>query len=890
MTLNRNKRITMIVLSIAFVCVAILTPVITLLVRNNQTYVENKGEYTLRFKRDGLGESYYNIVSYNGTDTIVNVPSKIEKLEVRGIAKNAFSAEINSNNKNIIKITLPDTIRSIGENAFSGLENITEIIVPSKVSCIEHGTFKNNTKLNNVTLSNNAIIKTGAFDGANNFTKCNIIGDKNNTILNRNLIQSLPSSVKELTTNENIKIIESNTFDRNTQIRKYAFSGVETVKSDAFSSFLVENMKFSNFLASIESSAFNGTIIKSISLMGAKQDAKPAIISTNAFVNNSSVNKVSLISSASLNSVFKTDISMILSMPSIGELYIDPLVNEVFASSFGKMININIPSLSVAQDILRLELPSTVNIANLNILTSNDSTTLGGVSTLNSILKNVETLRVSNYFTSVNAEFLNVLTGLKGLTLPLSLTGGITGTFNSNTNLKTLSFYGDGIVSSSLIKSLPVSLLNGITSLHFIDGIIGTESTSNVALFSNMTSLSSVTFNEGFKVIGDNSFSGIFTNGKVSIEFPSSIEEIGKSAFLNCSGLISIGFKPDSKLAVIKDNAFKSSSIAYAIDLSFVKDLKIGSSAFASCVSIPEFIIDSTIITTGTSIISGTKIINLKIVNKYKDTILESKTLKDMSNDSLLHVIIAEGITAISSFETSEENLLRKGVFGNPDITLTTLTLPSTLTEIGDNVFAGLKVKHDISCDNLTSLGKFAFAGAKINQTNPNAVLSFPSLRIVQEGTFQATKVGFLNIVKINTISNNSFNSCEIGAINASSKGEYNLDGISDIGINAFDNCALITKVDISVFYNATILKSRGIFNLCSNIIEININSAAGIENEQGIMTLYTVSNEFLKNFTSSLSISSSSIVTINVSNIITVEKDALAGFKSTINGTIIGR
>ena len=108
------------------------------------------------------------ITGYRGTSSDVVIPSKIEDVPVTAIGNDAFSG-----NRTIIDVTIPDSVTSIGEYAFSQsyLENvnipntvtsigahafsgtyITDLVIPDSLESISEYTFNNCKWLTNVTL------------------------------------------------------------------------------------------------------------------------------------------------------------------------------------------------------------------------------------------------------------------------------------------------------------------------------------------------------------------------------------------------------------------------------------------------------------------------------------------------------------------------------------------------------------------------------------------------------------------------------------------------------------------------------------------------------------------------------------------------------------------
>ena len=93
---------------------------------------------------------------------VVTVPDKIE---YEGITYQV--SEIASMSKaSIKKITLPNSIKAIGCNAFRGCTNLESINLPNNIISIGGGAFEDCEKLESVILpSNISIIESGIFDG-----------------------------------------------------------------------------------------------------------------------------------------------------------------------------------------------------------------------------------------------------------------------------------------------------------------------------------------------------------------------------------------------------------------------------------------------------------------------------------------------------------------------------------------------------------------------------------------------------------------------------------------------------------------------------------------------------------------------------------------------------
>jgi len=135
-----------------------------------------------------IAQDAYSIAikGYTGTATTVEIPNEIEGLIVTKINSRAFD-----NDKSLISVIIPNTVRRIeqaafigcsnltsvtigddveyiGEGAFAGCENLTSVTIPDRVTYIGGGAFKDCKKLISVTIGYRVDnIGVSAFEGCN---------------------------------------------------------------------------------------------------------------------------------------------------------------------------------------------------------------------------------------------------------------------------------------------------------------------------------------------------------------------------------------------------------------------------------------------------------------------------------------------------------------------------------------------------------------------------------------------------------------------------------------------------------------------------------------------------------------------------------------------------
>lgn len=124
-------------------------------VRAERTLTEWKEIYTFDTKDDTVV-----IKGYKGSDVNVVIPAMIGKYQVVGIGQAAFSprasgvrADAKAVRTNLLSVVLPDSVLSIGDEAFAHCSRLAQITLPKNVSTIGSNAFDNCRNLKAIDLS-----------------------------------------------------------------------------------------------------------------------------------------------------------------------------------------------------------------------------------------------------------------------------------------------------------------------------------------------------------------------------------------------------------------------------------------------------------------------------------------------------------------------------------------------------------------------------------------------------------------------------------------------------------------------------------------------------------------------------------------------------------------
>ncbi|WP_207646966.1 leucine-rich repeat protein, partial [Ruminococcus albus] len=276
--------------------------------------------------------------------------------------------------------------------------------------------------------------------------------------------------------------------------------------------------------------------------------------------------------------------------------------------------------------------------------------------------------------------------------------------------------------------------------------------TIEASAFSGASELISIKFSDNISSIGNNAFSGDIAIR--NLNFPENLLSIGDSAFSGCKNLESIVFNSDDMLNNIGTSAFMNCTSLTAVNVvgfsynrlpNGTLDLKCGPKVFKGCTSLQNFTWPS----------------DFKWIPEETFCDCTSLTRFKFEGD-------AEGSSCIE---------IQSGAFDGCT-SLTSIELPDANTVLGDQVFYNCKnLKQVVVSDQLTNVGKSAFAGCWVLTLYPRSDLNKTKNKIVLPQTWKL-------------ISGSTFSNCE-GVT------QVDITYVEGIGESAFNSCNSLESINI---------------------------------------------------------------------------------------------
>jgi len=752
----------------------------------------------------------------------------------------------------IVSYTIPDSVTSIGEGAFSGCTSLTSITLPEGVTSIGSYAFDDCTSLRSITIPDSVTsigsyafddctslrsitipdsvtsIGEGAFSGCTSLTGIwvnsnnpNYSSDDYGVLFNKNktMLIAAPGAKVSYTIPDGV-----------TSIGSYAFYNCESLMS----------ITIPDSVTSIGSYAFY--ICRSLTSITLPDSVTS--IGSSAFNN-----------CIGLTSVYITDIAAWCGID-FGDFNANPLYYAENLYLNGKLvINLVIPD-----GVTSIGSYAFYICRSLTSITIPDGVTSIGDGAF-CYCRSLTSITIPDSVTSIGDGAFYNCTSLTSITLPEGVTSIGSSAFSGCSSLEsiTIPFVGGSRKTATDTYQYPFGYIFGTSSYtggtatrqHYYGSDISSTTYTTYYIptslksvtvtggkilygaFYNCTGLQSITIPDSVTSIGDDAF--YYCTSLTSITIPDSVTSIGSSAFSGCSSLTSITI-PDG-VTSIGSYAFRSCKSLTSITLPD-SVTSIGSSAFSGCSSLESitipFVGDSRKTATDTyqypfGYIFGT--------SSYTGGTATRQRYygSDISSTTYTTYYIP---TSLKSVTVTGGKILY-GAFYNCT-GLQSITIPDSVTSIGDDAFYYCTSLTSITIpDGVTSIGDDAFfyCTRLTNITIPDSVISIGS------GTFYncASLTSVTIPDSVTTIGNSAFFYCtRLTNITIP-------DSVTTIDRDAFLGCSSLTSITIP---DSVTTIGRDAFRECTSLTGVYITDVAvwcGIDFEEfSANPLYYAKNLYL--------------------------------------------
>ena len=620
---------------------------------------------------------------------------------------------------NLTSISVPNSVKDIGEWAFAGCSLLSSIDIPNSVISIGNNAFAGCLSLKYISIPESVICLNGnsfcEWDGELECLSANFIYE-DDVLFNKDkseIISFRNQEIESYIIPDSVTSIGDGAFGCCSSLSSLVIpDSVVNIKGNPFYFWKGKLECLSASFIYEDNVLFNMDKSKLISFRN--QEAKSFIIPNGVM----SIEKYAFSDCSSLISI-----SVPKSVTSIGDGAFDGCSSLSSIAISDSVTSISAWTFDGCKSLRSLVIPDSVTsigneafrgCSSLCSLVIPDSVTsirdgaFDGCSSLRSLV-------ISDSVTSIGDGAFGSCSSLRSLVIPDSVTSIGDGAFSSCSSLRSL-VIPDSVVN---IKGNPFCYWKGkleCLSASFIyeDNVLFNMDKSKLISFRNQEAKSFI-IPDGVKSIGKCAFVDCYS--LVSISIPNSVTNIGDSAFDGCSSLSNLVI-PNS-VTSIGDGAFWGcSSLRSLVIPNSVTS--IGAWAFSGCKSLSSLVIPASVTSIGYSAFDGCSSLSSLVIPNSVTSIGDSafSGCKSLSSLAIPDSVTSVGAWAFDGCSSLSSLVIPDGVTSIRDYvfsgcsSLSSLVIPNSVTSIGDSAFRGCSSLNSLAIpDSVTCIGLGAFEG-----------------------------------------------------------------------------------------------------------------------------------------------------------------------------------
>ena len=481
----------------------------------------------------------------------------------------------------LMEYTIPNSVTTIGENAFQGCSSLTSVTIPDSVTTIEDYAFYSCSKLTSVTIPDSVTtIGEDAFNYCENLTSVTI-PDSVTTIGNSAFHYC--KSLTSVTIGDSVTTIGESAFSYCENLKKVYCNATmpPSIGSGVFySSASVRRIYVYDECVDLYKSAWS-SYAGSIYTNGQNCPNTTIIEYTTSDGNTITSSKLPIISNTYENGV--------------GKLIVSGNLCKIPTWAFSGCTSLT--SVTIPDSVTTIGYQAFYGCSSLTSVTIPDSVTTIGEMTFYHC-NSLSSVTIPDSVTTIEHSVFSGCTSLTSVTIPDSVTTIGENAFQDCDSLTSVTIPD----SVTTIGRQAFSGCSSLTSVTIPDSVTEIENYT----FYNCTSLTSVTIGDSVTTIGENAFRDC--DSLTSVTIPDSVTTIESYAFYRCDSLTEFNgkFAEDNGRILVVDGTLVAFAPAGLTEYSIPDSVTtIGENAFDSCSKITSVIIGDSVTAIGKSAFWG---------------------------------------------------------------------------------------------------------------------------------------------------------------------------------------------------------------------------------------------------------------------------------------------